>query len=352
MKNIWQLIKEIVVAWNEDKAPRLAAGLAFYTMFTLAPLLIIVIAIAGLAFGQDAARGQIVGQIQGLVGAESAHAIEDFLEQVGAPKSGIIATAIGLATLLLGVWWVFGELQDALNTIWEVAPKPGRKALQVLRVRLVSFAMMIGVGFLLLVSLVLSAALSALGTYLVGLLPEFETTLQLLNIVVSFGIITLLFAMIYKIVPDVLIAWSDVWIGAAATALLYTIGKYVIGVYLGTSSTASAYGAAGSLVVILIWIYYSAQILFLGAEFTKVYAQRYGSRIVPTAIAVPITEEARAQQGLPSPATIEAATDMQRARVQLGVRQPRKQALDRYVAAALGFIAGLLVSAAYSSRSS
>ena len=225
MKTIWQLLKDIVVAWNEDKAPRLAAGLAFYTMFTLSPLLIIVIAIAGWAFGQEAARGQIVGQIQGLVGHESAHAIEDFLKQVSAPHSGVIATAIGLATLLIGVWWVFGELQDALNTIWEVAPKPGRKTLQVLRARLISFAMMLGVGFLLLVSLILSAALSVLGTYLVGLLPDFEATLQVMNIALSFGVITLLFAMIYKIVPDVVITWGDVWIGAAATALLYTIGK-------------------------------------------------------------------------------------------------------------------------------
>jgi membrane protein len=340
MKTTWQLLRDIVVAWNEDKAPRLAAGLAFYTMFTLSPLLIIVIAIAGLAFGQEAARGQIVGQIQGLVGAESARAIEDFLKQVSTPQSGIIATAIGLATLLLGVWWVFGELQDALNTIWEVAPKPGRKLLPVLKARLISFTMMLGVGFLLLVSLALSAALSALGTYLLGLFPDFETALQLVNVLVSFAIITLLFAMIYKIVPDVVITWGDVWIGAAATALLYTIGKYLIGVYLGTSSTASAYGAAGSLVVILIWVYYSAQILFLGAEFTKVYAQRYGSRIVPTDIAVPVTEEARAQQGLPAPATVMAAQAAQ----EIVSAHPPHRAYDRYAAAVCGFIAGIVVT--------
>jgi membrane protein len=348
MRSTWQLLKDIVVAWNEDKAPRLAAGLAFYTMFTLAPLLIITIAVAGLVFGEEAARGQIVGQIQGLVGSESAHAIEDFLQQVGAPRSGVIATAVGLATLLLGVWWVFGELQDALNTIWEVAPKPGRKLLHVVRARLVSFTMMLGVGFMLLVSLLLSAALSAFSTYLVGLLPDFEATLtlQLVNFVVSYGVITLLFAMIYKIVPDVIITWGDVWIGAAATALLYTIGKYLIGVYLGTSSTASAYGAAGSLVVILLWVYYSAQILFLGAEFTKVYAQRYGSRIVPTDIAVPVTEEARAQEGLPSPATIAAAEVAQQ-----GVPlRPPARAYDRYAAAVCGFIAGIAVAGFYAAR--
>ncbi|HET9221962.1 MAG TPA: YihY/virulence factor BrkB family protein, partial [Roseiflexaceae bacterium] len=341
MKTTWQLLKDIVVAWNEDKAPRLAAGLAFYTMFTLSPLLIIVIASAGLVFGQEAARGQIVGQIQGLVGAESAHAIEDFLKQVSAPRSGIIATAIGLATLLLGVWWVFGELQDALNTIWEVAPKPGRKLAAVLKARLISFAMMLGVGFLLLVSLALSAALSALGAYVLGLFPDFKAALQLVNVLGSFGVITLLFAMIYKIVPDVVITWGDVWIGAAATALLYTIGKYLIGVYLGTSSTASAYGAAGSLVVILIWVYYSAQILFLGAEFTKVYAQRYGSRIVPTEIAVPVTEEARAQQGLPAPATVIAAEAIASA-------HPPHRSYDRYAAAVCGFIAGIVVTGLFS----
>jgi len=338
MKITWQLVREIVVAWNEDKAPRLAGALAFYTMFTLAPLLILAIGLAGLAFGQEAARGQVVGQIQGLVGTESAHAIEDFLEQVGTPQSGSIVTIVGLATLLLGVWWVFGELQDALNTIWEVAPKPGRSIWKVARIRLVSFAMMLGVGFLLLVSLVISAALSALGTLLIGLMPDFEAMLQLLNFVISFGVITLLFAMIYKIVPDVLISWSDVWIGAAFTALLYTIGKYLIGVYLGTSSTASAYGAAGSLVVILIWIYYSAQILFLGAEFTRIYAQRYGSQIEPAENAVPLTEEARAQQGLPSPTTVLAAQIAQE-----HLAAPRR-AYHRYAAALLGFLAGMLVN--------
>jgi membrane protein len=279
------------------------------------------------------------------VGVASAHAIEDFLEQIGTSQSGGFVTVIGLATLLLGIWWVFGELQDALNTIWEVAPKPGRSIWKVARIRLVSFAMMIGVGFLLLVSLVVSAALSALGTYLIGLLPDFEALLQLLNTVVSFGVITLLFAMIYKIVPDVLIAWSDVWIGAATTALFYTIGKYLIGVYLGTSSTASAYGAAGSLVIILIWIYYSAQILFLGAEFTKIYAQRYGSRLIPLSIAVPVTEEARAQQGLPSPTTVAAAELAQK---RLASSRPRRY--DRHAAAVLGFMAGMLFTGIYSGR--
>ena len=299
MKTIWLLLKDIVVAWNEDRAPRLAAALAFYTMFTLAPMLIVADAIAGRVFGQQATRDQIIAQIEGLIGVESARAIQDFLEQISASTMPATAPIIAVGTLLLGIWWVFGELQDALNTIWKVVPKPGRKLLEVLWARLVSYSLMLGVGFLLLVSLVLSAALAAFGDALVGLLPTFAAPLRVLASAISFGVITLLFAMIYKIVPDGIIAWGDVWIGAAVTALLYTIGKALISIYLGRSSYASSYGGAGSLVVILIYVYYSAQILFLGAEFTRVYAHRYGSRIVPIDIAVPATEEARAQQGLP-----------------------------------------------------
>jgi len=350
---IWELLTNTFSEWNEHKAPRLAAALAFYTMFTLAPLLIVVIAVAGLAFGEQAARGQIIGQIQGLVGAESAQVIQNFLEQVNAPKSNLVATIIGLGTLLLGEWWVFGELQDALNTIWEVAPKPGRSLLEVLKVRFISFAMMLAIGFLLLVSLVASAVLSAFGTLLVGLLPDFQMLLQALNFIISFVVITLLFAMIYKVVPDLTIAWGDVWIGAAVTALLYTIGKYLIGVYLGTSSTASAYGAAGSLVIILIWVYYSAQILFLGAEFTRVYAQKYGSWIVPTEIAVPVTEQARARQGTPSRATIEAAHDAQQqldGALEKTTPRSRWGAYDRYAAAAFGFIVGVIITGIYGAR--
>jgi membrane protein len=213
--------------------------------------------------------------------------------------------------------------------------------------------MMLAIGFLLLVSLVVSAVLSAFGTFLIGLLPDFQMLLQALNFIISFAVITLLFALIYKVVPDLTIAWGDVWIGAAVTALLYTIGKYLIGVYLGTSSTASAYGAAGSLVVILIWVYYSAQILFLGAEFTRVYAQKYGSWIVPTEIAVPVTEETRARQGTPSRATIEAAHDGQEQFDGTLEKTPPRSgwgAYDRYAAAALGFIVGVIITGIYGTR--
>lgn len=349
MKTIWQLIRATFIAWNADKAPRLAAALAFYTMFTLAPLLILVIAITGLVFGSAATRGHIIGQIQGLVGLASARAAEAFLRQVSTPKSGIIATILGLATLLLGVWWVFGELQDALNTIWKVAARPERRMLDVLKIRLVSFTMMLGVGFFLLVSLVMSAALSAFGTFLIGRLPAVAATVQLANFAVSFGVITLLFALIYKIVPDVIIAWGDVWMGATVTALLYTVGIYLIGVYLGTSSTASAYGAAGSLVVILIWIYYSAQILFLGAEFTQVYAQRHGSRNIPEVIAVPVTETARAQPDVAAVSLVaapHAAPPLDARRAHTRFRW-RGYPFDRYAAGILGFIVGIIVSVAY-----
>jgi membrane protein len=223
------------------------------------------------------------------------------------PKAGIIATVASIATLLFGASGVFGALQDALNTIWEVTPKPGRGMLGMLRDRFVSFTMLLGVGFLLLVALVLSAGLAALGKFLGGLLPIPEAVLQAMNFVISFGVITLLFALIYKILPDAEIRWSDVWTGAAVTALLFTIGKFVLGLYLGKGSAGSAYGAAGSLIVVLLWVYYSAQILFFGAEFTQVYANTYGSRVVPSPNAVPLTPEAQAEQGMPRRETVEGA---------------------------------------------
>jgi membrane protein len=312
MKITWQLVRDIVVAWNEDKAPRLAGALAFYTMFTLAPLLILAIGLAGLAFGQEAARGQVVGQIQGLVGAESARAIEDFLEQVGTPQSGSIVTIVGLVTLLLGVWWVFGELQDALNTIWEVAPKPGRSIWKVARIRLVSFAMMLGVGFLLLVSLVISAALASLQSAAAQAASVPMLVWSLAHGAVSFGVITVLFALIFKVLPDVKNKWSDVWLGAAITAGLFTLGRFVIGQYIGRAALWSTYGTgAKSLVALLVWVYYSAQILFFGAEFTKAYAKRIGSgKAPPTEVAVPLTEEARAEQGIPKEEVVEAVAQV------------------------------------------
>ena len=299
MKVVWGFIKEAFEDWSEDRASTLAAALAYYTIFSLAPLLIIAIAIAGLAFGREATQGQIVNQISGLIGSEGAKGIETLIENASKPSSGVIATAFGIIVLLIGSSGFFGQLQEGLNTIWEVKPRPGRGILGIMKDRFLSFTMVLGVGFLLLVSLVISAGLVALGEILGTFMPGTVIVGYILNVIISLLVTTLLFAMIFKILPDVKISWKDVWIGAAATAFLFTVGKLLLGLYLAKANIASAYGAAGSLVVILVWVYYSAMILFLGAEFTQVYANRYGSRIVPDRDAVPVTEEARAQQGMP-----------------------------------------------------
>lgn len=298
IKTIISLLRETFTEWNEDKASRLAAALAYYTVFSLAPMLIIAIAIAGAVFGEEAARGEIVTQIQGLVGRDGAKFIETAIEGASKPRAGTIASLISIAVLLFGASGLFAQLQDSLNTIWEVKPKPGRGVIGILRDRFLSFTMVLGVGFLLLVSLVLSAGLSGLVNFLGSLLPGIGALLQLANFVLSFAVTTLLFGLIYKVLPDVKIAWSDVWSGAIVTSLLFSIGRFALGLYLGNSSFGSTYGAAGSVVIILVWVYYAAQILFFGAEFTQVYARRYGSRIVPTKNAVPLTEKNRDEQGM------------------------------------------------------
>ena len=296
LKTIFDLLKETFTEWNEDKVPRLAAALAYYTAFSIAPLLIIVIAIAGLAFGQDAAQGEIVNTIRQEVGLEAAEVIETMLANTSNETTGIIATIIGVVTIILGAIGFFAQLEDALNTIWSVEPKPGQGIMKMIKDRLLSFTMVLGIGFLLLVSLLVSALLSSLNSFIEGLLPQAQLITQLINFAISFGVITLLFAMIYKVLPDVEITWRDVWVGAAITALLFTIGKFALGLYLGNSSVGSTYGAAGSFVVLLVWIYYSAQILLFGAEFTQVYARRYGSRIRPAEDAVWVEDEAPAKQ--------------------------------------------------------
>ena len=298
IKTILAVLKETFSEWNNDKASRLAAALAYYTVFSLAPLLIIVIAIAGAVFGEEAARGEIVGQIQGLVGTDGAKFIETAIESASKPKAGTIASLISIAVLLFGASGLFAQLQDALNTIWEVQPKPDQGVIAIIRARFLSFTMVLGVGFLLLVSLVLSAALAAVVNFLGNLIPGIGFLLQAANFLLGFGITTLLFGLIYKVLPDVKIVWGDVWIGAIITSLLFSIGRFLLGLYLGNSTFGSTYGAAGSVVILLVWVYYAAQILFFGAEFTQVYARRYGSRIVPAKNAIPITAQARAEQGM------------------------------------------------------
>jgi membrane protein len=279
---LWGMLKQTFTDWSNDKVPRLGAALAYYTVFSIVPLLVIIIAIIGLFFGQEAAQGYIIDQIAGLVGEQSANAIKDMIQRANQPSTGIVATVIAIVTLLFGASGLFGQLQDALNSIWGVEPKPDRGIWGMIQDRFLSFMAVLGTGFLLLVSLVLSAALSAFGKWFGGWLPVPELVLQVLNFVISFGVITVLFAMMFKLLPDARIAWSDVWIGAAITALLFTIGKLLIGLYLGKSDVGSAYGAAGSLVIVLVWVYYSSQILLFGAEFTQVYANTSGARIVPT----------------------------------------------------------------------
>lgn len=287
-RELWDLLQETFSDWSHDRVPRLGAALAYYTIFAIVPLLIIIITMIGLIFGEEAAQGYILQQIEGLMGEQSASAIKDMIQRADRPATGGIAAVIAVATLLIAATGLFGELQDSLNTIWGIEPKEGRGIWGMIKGRFLSFVAILGIGFLLLVSLVLSAALAALGKWFSGWLPAPEAVLQVLNFLVSFGVITALFAMMFKMLPDARVAWRDVWVGAAMTALLFTVGKFAIGLYLGKSDVGSAYGAAGSLVILLIWVYYSAQILLFGAEFTQVYANREGARIVPTAEAVPV----------------------------------------------------------------
>jgi len=301
MKAIFELLKETVSEWQKDKASRLAAALAYYTIFSLAPLLIVVVAIAGFAAGREAAMGLLDDQIQGLVGRESADFIQEMLKNARQPEGNLLATIIGVVTLLLGAMGVFGQLKDALNTVWGIEPKPTNGIIAFLRGNLLSFTMVLGIGFLLMVSLVLSAILAAVGNFTTNLLPGAEFVMQIVNFLIGFAITTLLFAMIYKILPDTPIAWRDVWIGAAITSLLFSIGRFLIGLYLGNSSIGSTYGAAGSLAVILVWVYYSAQLLLLGAEFTQVYARRHGSFAPSQQELEAAKEKARAEEAKKAP---------------------------------------------------
>lgn len=298
-KSIWELLRDTYKDWQTDKAARLGAALAYYMVFSLPALLIIVITIVGVVFGQQAAETKILNQVQGLVGQQGAELIKTMIDSTHQPGSSFIASTVGVVMLLIGGLGAFGQLQDALNTIWEVTPKPGRGWKGMVQDRLASSALVLGTGFLLLVSLVVSAGLSATASYLNGVFWNMLFVAQVLNVVISFGVVTFLFALIFKYLPDAKIGWRDVWVGAIITALLFTIGKFLIGLYLGNTNAGSAYGAAGSLVIILLWIYYSAQILLFGAEFTQVYANSYGSKVVPADNAVAVTDAQRAHEGTP-----------------------------------------------------
>lgn len=291
----WPLLKQTFSDWSEDNAQQLGASLAFYSALSIAPLLVIALGIAATVLGDDAARGGVVGQLESLVGKQGGEAIESMLESANKPGTGLIATILSSITLLFGASGVFGQLQDALNTIWEVQPKPGSGALGWLKNRFISMAAVLGSAFLLLVSLLLTAALAAAGDFSNVAPDSLSWAGQAVNFLLSIFVITCLFAMIFKLLPDVKMAWSDVWLGAFITAVLFTVGKFAIGLYLGRSSMASSYGVAGSFVVLLVWTYYSAQILFFGAEFTQVYANRYSSRILPDENAELISDDNQKQ---------------------------------------------------------
>ena len=276
--HFYPLAKKSVLAWIDDYAPSMGAAISYYTVFSIAPLLLIVIAVAGLVWGREAVQGEIVGQLSGMIGKEGATGVQALIESANQPAKGLVATAISLVVLVIGATTVFAELQSALDRIWLVPQSPKVSGIwSVLRSRVLSLGFILGLGFLLLVSLVSSAGIAAMGSWAGGLLPGWETLLQLINMVFSLVFSTVLFAMIFKIMPQARIAWRDVWVGAGVTAVLFEIGKTLISLYIGKSSVTSSFAAAGSLVVLLVWVYYSAQIFLLGAEFTWVYANAYGS---------------------------------------------------------------------------
>jgi len=290
VRKVARLLKSAGVEWSNDNAPRLGASLSYYTIFSLAPLLLMVISVASLALGAKAAQGKIVEQLSGLLGDEAAKAIQTMLEKASLHGGGVLATLIGFVTLIVGATGVMIELQDALNTVWKVVVKPGRGLKGIIRDRLLSFGIVLGFGFLLLVSLVLSAAVALLDAWIGGIVPGWVIVGYVLSYGLSLGLVAFVLAAIFKILPDVKIAWRDVWVGALVTSVLFHLGKFGISLYISKASVASTFGAAGSLAVLLVWIYYSSQIVLFGAEFTRVYANEYGTRVVADDNAIPVPE--------------------------------------------------------------
>ena len=274
--DVWSLVKQSVARWTDDYAPSMGAALSYYTIFSIAPLLLLLIAIAGFAFGDDAASGALFDQLRGMLGDDGAAVAQRLVASAREPRTTVVATIVGIVTLVLGATTVLMELQSALDRIWRAPPEP-KGVWAMLRRRMLSVSLILAIGFLLLVSLVASAAMAAIGKWGAPYLASARWIFEIANVAASLAVVTVLFALIYKILPRVRIGWKDVWIGAGVTAILFTIGKSLIGLYLGRSAVASGFGAAGSVVVLLVWVYYSAQIFLLGAEFTAVYAMRFGS---------------------------------------------------------------------------
>ena len=286
IKGIWLLLKDSAIAWDDDNVGTQGAALAFFTAFSLSPLLIMVIVFSSLGFGREAASGHLVSQIRGLIGIEGANFVQSLLTNAYKSDSNVLATIFSVVMILLGASAVFVQLRDSLNTIWRVQQKPVGTIRAFLRGRVLSFAIIVGIGFLLLVSLILSAFLAAMSTYLSDHFAILTGMVSVLDFVVSFVGITVIFALMFKFVPAATVKWRDVWVGAAVTSLLFSIGKLLIGLYLGNGAIGSTFGAARSLVVIMLWAYYSSQIILYGAEFSRLYAERFGSDIVPDANAL------------------------------------------------------------------
>lgn len=306
MSGIINLIKQTYKEWSEDKASRLAAALAYYTVFSIPPLIVIAIGVASYFTDRQVIEEQLTAQFSSLMGSRGEEAITTILESAEEPgRSELVPALIGVALLLFGASGVFVQLQDALNTIWDVKADPKRGIMGIIKERFLSFTMVLAVGFVLLVSLMLSTVLASFGDYVGGFVSDAEILLWIVNFIISFVAITALFALIFKTVPDVKIAWRDVWIGAVITAVLFKVGEYALGFYFEQSDPTSAFGAAGSIILLLLWVYYSAQILFFGAEFTQVYTNQYGSGMQPERGAILLTETDRVNQGIPSEEKVE-----------------------------------------------
>lgn len=341
IKELWTIARKTFQEWQEDKASRLAASLAYYMVFSIAPLLLIVIVVVGAVWGEEAARGQIFTELEDVVGAETADAIQSLVNNVNQSQSSGLAAAIGIGGLLISATTIFAQLQDALNTIWDVKPRPGRGILGMVKVRATGFLVIGGLGLLLLLSLVIDTMLNAITGPASDVLPSatFGILLWILNLALGIGLLTLAFALVYKILPDVEISWEDVWVGSLVTAILFTIGRYVLTFYIARNSTASAYGAAGSLIIILLWVNYSAQIFFFGAEFTQVYARRHGKLIQPSENAVPLKAEDRRKMGLD--ANTRAPAERRSLEAEQGSpAASRKRLTSVAVAGILAFVAG------------
>ena len=299
------LLRDAFKSWREDMAPRLGAALAYYTIFSIPPLLLLLIGVAGIVFGRDAVEERMVRTIEQMIGPQGGSSIRDMLASAPGPRRGTLATVIGVVTLLLGASGVFGQLKDALNTLFEVKPKPGKGLWSFFRSYFLSLLALFGTGFLLVVSLAANAMLGAFGEYLEAALPGGAALWQTVNVGVTFLVIAGMFALMLRYIPDARVAWRDAWVGGLVTSVLFTLGQAAISLYLGRTNVGSAFGAAGSLVVLLVWVYYSAMILFFGAEFTKAFARRVGGGTRPMANAEPLTEEAREQQGIPHEEPVE-----------------------------------------------